>query len=147
MPWNFWKCKSANRRPLLTAPANATQIVIKQTRCDDKKLNPCLSCGACCAYYRITFPEEDCNHLAGGYVPAELTAVSAKNRRLMLGTEDRNPRCIALEGCLGFQVKCTIYQSRPSTCRVFQRSWSQGAGNELCDRARLAYGLQPFSKY
>lgn len=147
MPWKFWKCRQANNPPLLTGPAKVTQAVVEQTCCNAKKPNPCLSCGACCAYYLITFPEEDCNHLPGGYVPIELTAVSAINRRSMKGTEIRHPRCIALEGCLGAQVHCRIYDSRPSTCRAFKRSWSQGFGNELCDRARLAYGLQPFSKY
>ena len=147
MPWNFWKCKPDSTLPLFPDPAHTTQIVHKQTSCDNKKPNPCLSCGACCAFYLITFPEHDCNDFPGGYVPVELTAVSAKNRRSMKGTEARHPRCIALEGCLGSQVSCAIYNCRPSTCRAFKRSWSQDAGNELCDRARLAYGLYPFSKY
>lgn len=71
----------------------------------------------------------------------------ADSRRFMKGTETKQPRCAALDGFIGTLVRCRIYQTRPSTCRNFMRSWESGVGNFLCDRARAAYGFQVFSQY
>lgn len=68
-------------------------------------------------------------------------------QRFMKGTETISPRCIALEGHVGFNVRCSIYEHRPSTCRNFRLSWENNTGNILCDRARAVFGLQPFSQY
>lgn len=35
-------------------------------------LNPCMSCGACCAYFRVSFYWAEADD-AGGSVPAQLT--------------------------------------------------------------------------
>lgn len=61
----------------------------------------------------------------------------------MQGTLSRPVRCVALEGKVGSCVRCTIYEERPSPCRELQISWLDGAPNDLCDRARLAWGLPP----
>ena len=110
------------------------------------KLNPCETCGACCAFFAVSFPEcEITDHT--GLVPSDLTLSEKISERIMRGTQTSHPRCIALEGRIGSRVKCSIYASRPSTCRNFIRSWEAGTGNDLCDRARQIYGLLPFSPY
>lgn len=108
-------------------------------------LNPCLTCGACCASYCVSFPETETDDVPGGIVPVNLTVVRPFGRRAMKGTPGRNPRCEALEGRVGFGVRCRIYENRPSTCRGFGISWESSWGNSQCDRARALFGLQPFS--
>ena len=105
--------------------------------------NPCLTCGACCAFFCVSFP----NNEAGDNVPIEMTSILDQSRCFMNGTQAKNPYCIALKGKVGTQVECLIYSNRPSCCRNFFRSWQNGKGNSLCDKARTYYGLHPFSQY
>lgn len=46
-----------------------------------------------------------------------------------------NGRCVALNGDVGCNVSCSIYQNRPDACMKF------AAGSELCKEARIAKGL------
>jgi Fe-S-cluster containining protein len=62
---------------------------------------------------------------------------------MMKGTSGSNPRCVALEGTVGESVRCTIHPSRPSPCRAFEASWSNGRHEPRCDEARAKYGLAP----
>jgi Fe-S-cluster containining protein len=105
--------------------------------------NPCLDCGACCAHFRVSFYWNEADPAAGGATPTELTEQLTAHYAVMRGTNRRPRRCIALQGEVGKQVLCAIHASRPSPCRVFQASWSDGVHNEHCDRARAAYGLAP----
>jgi Fe-S-cluster containining protein len=105
--------------------------------------NPCLACGACCAYFRASFYWSEADGNARGHTPPELTLKLGPHRAVMRGTEKTPPRCIALHGDIGKQVKCTIHPLRPSPCREFRASWLDGARNERCDRARAAHGLPP----
>lgn len=105
--------------------------------------NPCLNCGACCAYYLISFYWAEADDVYGGTVPVELTERFQDLRRVMRGTNQKNPRCQALRGELGKEVCCLIYEKRPSICRKFKISWEDGVVNELCDRARISRGLSP----
>jgi Fe-S-cluster containining protein len=111
------------------------------------KISPCETCGACCAFFLVSFPDFEVNNIIGGVVPIDMTSLSKNSRRFMKGTNTRNPRCIALEGNVGFCVKCLIYENRPSICREFNISWKNNIGNFLCDRSREFFGLQSFSKY
>lgn len=106
-------------------------------------INPCLTCGACCASFRCSFywGETDA-HLAGS-VPVELTDEITPFRRAMKGTLGPQVRCIALEGEIGACVSCTIYAQRSSTCRDFTYSGYEGIQNERCDDARARHGLPP----
>lgn len=106
-------------------------------------VNPCLNCGACCAYFRISFYWAEAAPELGGTVPAGLTEQLTPSRAVMTGTAGRNPRCVCLAGSVGATVQCTIYPQRPSTCREFDYSWQHGQANERCDRARAAHGLPP----
>lgn len=103
--------------------------------------NPCVRCGACCAFYRASFYWAECDDATFGGVPVELTKKMNDFRSVMLGSYGDKPRCIALEGEIGTEVRCAIYARRATVCRDFQPSWLDGVQNERCDQARLAWGL------
>jgi Fe-S-cluster containining protein len=106
--------------------------------------NPCLSCGACCCLYRVSFHWQEGDDATPGGVPVALCEDLNSRMRVMRGTTSRaNCRCIALLGTLGEQVACSIHPQRPSPCRAFPASWSEGAANLDCDRARASIGLPP----
>lgn len=103
--------------------------------------NPCLSCGACCAYFRASFYWAECDDAKPDGVPAEMTRDHPPYHRVMLGTSGPEPRCIALEGHIGQSVKCGIYDRRSTVCRGFVPSWEDGQHNPDCDAARARHGL------
>lgn len=102
--------------------------------------NPCLTCGACCAYYRISFYSGECSEMPGGSVPVEFTEKVHEHMLCMKGTNDYPPRCAALRGEVGKQVSCAIYQNRPSPCREFNEYELDGTPNMRCFKLR---GLVP----
>lgn len=106
--------------------------------------NPCLACGACCVRYRASFHWSEADD-AEGAVPVGLTDDLGPFRRVMRGTDTSDPRCVALEGTVGVEVRCAIYELRPSVCRDFTPSWADGRPNDMCDRARSARGLDPLT--
>jgi Fe-S-cluster containining protein len=91
--------------------------------------NPCVTCGVCCASFRVDFSTME-TQAEGGSVPDGL-AVEV--------TDHSQPRCAALTGKLGERVACGIYEWRPSPCREFE------AGSEACQRARVRHGLPPLA--
>lgn len=101
---------------------------------------PCLTCGACCAFFRVTFYWAEADDALTGTVPVTLTERLGPHTRCMAGTGGPTPRCVALAGEIGRTVHCTIYDNRPTPCREFAVS---GAVNDQCDRARAAWGLPP----
>ena len=103
--------------------------------------NPCLSCGACCAFYRTSFHWSEASDTTPGGVPAEMTEKMNDFRLAMKGTGGSNPRCIALNGFIGRAVACSIYERRASVCRQFEPSWKNNDANPRCDKARTAWGL------
>lgn len=105
--------------------------------------NPCLSCGACCAHFRVSFYWSEADSAAGGLTPADFSVKLTPFLIAMRGTERTPPRCAALEGEIGRRVRCTIHPLRPSPCREFRPSWVDGPRSERCDRARAAHGLPP----
>jgi Fe-S-cluster containining protein len=106
-------------------------------------VSPCLSCGACCAFYRASFYWAEADEAVGGKVPVGMTEKLNEFFRVMKGTNQKNPRCIALEGEIGKCASCSIYELRSSVCREFEVSWENGKRNERCDKARIAWGLAP----
>lgn len=102
--------------------------------------NPCLNCGACCGYFRVSFFWGECVS-AGGLVPDEAVVQISPSRVAMIGTDSKPCRCTALSGEVGQQVACTLYAQRSNTCREFEASWEHGEHNPSCDAARAAYGL------
>ncbi len=111
-------------------------------------LHPCQKCGACCAYFRVSFywreaePNDQQNP-----VPKELCEDSDDQHRTMKGTSGKHKlKCVALSGEIGKYVACTIYENRSSTCRNFSASYENGYQNIRCDQARAKHGLAPLCK-
>lgn len=102
--------------------------------------NPCQTCGACCAAFRVDFHPSELRGgafaWADGVPPALTVAVTARLVR-MRGTDTVEPRCAALQGDVGRAVACAIYAARPSPCREFQTD------HDACARARRRHGLAP----
>lgn len=102
------------------------------------RLNPCQSCGACCATFRVDFHPAE---LAGGAfawgdgVPVEMVECLLPQLMRMKGTDAQPPRCIALQGVIGEAVACGIYAGRPSPCREFD------VEHAACNQARRHCGL------
>ena len=95
----------------------------------------CQQCGACCAYFRVSFYWAEADDAPGGTVPADLTEQVNPHLRCMKGTGVRPARCVSLQGEVGRAVACGIYPQRSSTCRGLQ------AGDEQCRKARQHHGL------
>ncbi|HEY8279280.1 MAG TPA: YkgJ family cysteine cluster protein [Bdellovibrionota bacterium] len=110
--------------------------------------HPCQTCGACCAYYRVSFYWREAETSENpGAVPVELTEDYSSFRRSMRGTNRKHhSRCVALEGKVGEQVACSIYTLRPSPCREFLPSFEDGNHQPRCDEARARYGLRPLTR-
>jgi Fe-S-cluster containining protein len=106
-----------------------------------------LTCGACCAHFRVSFYWGESDLAQGGTVPPDLTEDLTPFRCCMKGTNQQHPRCAALQGEIGASVRCTIYEDRPSPCREFGVDWSADGlrftPEELarCTQARAAWGL------
>ncbi len=109
-----------------------------------ESVNPCMQCGACCGYFRVSFYWAEGND-AGGPVPVELTEPLTPFLRCMQGTNSKSPRCSALDGAIGESVSCRIYANRPSPCREFAASGENQRPNDACDRARAHYGMPPLT--
>jgi Fe-S-cluster containining protein len=105
--------------------------------------NPCLSCGACCAFYRASFYWSELDEFMPNGVPRDMTRKLDDFRVMMKGTGGSTPRCIALMGEIGSAVYCSIYSQRASVCREFTPSWENHQPNLRCDKARLAWGMPP----
>ena len=111
--------------------------------------NPCLSCGACCAFFRVSFYWVETTDAAEGIIPAHLTEDLTPFVRAMKGSNQSNPRCIALDGKIGSSVCCSIYNQRPSTCHDFGLEFSDGLVTispedyERCTHARAHFSLPP----
>lgn len=95
----------------------------------------CQRCGACCAQYRVSFYWAEGDDAPGGHVPVALTQPLNAHLRCMAGTSSRAPRCIALQGEIGANVGCAIYDRRPTPCREVT------PGDAQCLRARTAHGV------
>jgi Fe-S-cluster containining protein len=114
-----------------------------------QRVNPCMTCGACCAFFRVSFYWGESDPERGGRVPADLTEDLTDFYRCMRGTNQIEKRCIALEGEIGESVRCTIYENRPDPCQEFGVHWKNRwvrldpADLERCRRARAAHGLPP----
>lgn len=108
--------------------------------------HPCLTCGACCAHFRVAFHWAETDPFLGGTTPAALTEKLDPHRVAMLGTRGGSqPRCTSLQGEVGSDAHCGIYALRPSPCRDLQPAWENGAASPQCDRARRAHGLAPLT--
>ena len=107
--------------------------------------NPCLSCGACCQYFRVSMYMGEMTG-AGGTVPDELVSQVNPYIVCMKGTEAGYGRCVALRGEVGKPgIHCAIYAQRPSPCREFRVWADDGSPNPDCQRLRERAGLPPLA--
>lgn len=109
-------------------------------------VSPCTSCGACCAFFRVSFFWGECQS-SGGTVPDNTVEVVTPSLVAMIGTSQPNPRCEKLAGDIGDDVRCTMYEQRSSSCRDFDASWENGVHNPRCDDARAKHGLPPLTPF
>lgn len=115
--------------------------------------NPCIECGACCAFFRVSFFWEETSSENPDSVPIEMTEALNELLQCMKGTNQPHPRCVCLEGKIGKRVSCTIYPRRSSTCRDFGLHETKGVisvtGDDLtrCNEARKAWGLPPLTRW
>ena len=98
-------------------------------------MNPCIQCGACCATFRVSFYWAESDPFTGGSIPPELTEKISPSLVAMKGTNQPSPRCVALEGDIGGNIGCSIYEKRSSTCREFDY------GTADCMKARMKHGI------
>lgn len=94
--------------------------------------NECVRCGACCAFFRVSFYWAEGEQMPAQYVEA-LTPIYS----CMQGTNQKQPRCGALAGEIGQQVGCSIYETRSSSCKEVQM------GDAQCNKARAAHKMIP----
>jgi uncharacterized protein len=96
--------------------------------------NICRQCGACCAFFRVSFYWAEARQRG---LPD--SSVERLNAHLvsMAGTNRPEPRCCALQGAIGREVTCLVYPARPSPCREVH------PGDEKCNQARARQGLAP----
>ena len=92
----------------------------------------CRRCGACCAFYRVSFYWAEAASLA---LADDLVEQLTPWHACLAGTDSAAPRCRALHGEIGSRVRCSVYAQRPSPCHELQ------AGDERCRRARQGHGL------
>lgn len=88
---------------------------------------PCLTCGACCAYFRVSFHWSEADPALGGRVPIELTDALRTHERVMRGTSQSQPRCIALDADIGRYSRCSIHDRRPRPARPCRPRWNSGS--------------------
>lgn len=94
--------------------------------------DPCRHCGACCARFRVSFYWAE-----GEALPDEWVERITPTMACMSGTNHPAPHCAALQGAIGDDVRCVVYENRPSPCREVQ------PGDERCNQARRHYQLPP----
>lgn len=141
MPAGPAPCRlSRNRRRI----RRATRVLMPQAQrpMSTTDHSPCLTCGACCATFRVSFHWLELAS-AGGTVPDDLAAQLTPHLAVMRGTHGRHVRCCALDGTVGNQVSCRIYPQRSSPCRDFRWSGQDGLHDERCEKARARHGLPP----
>lgn len=99
--------------------------------------NPCLTCGACCAAFRVSFYWAEGDERG---LPAALTERVNDWYACMRGTWAARPHCTALQGKVGKGTTCSVYAARPSPCREVE------PGDLRCDQARAFHGLAPLPR-
>ncbi len=105
----------------------------------DSPIPDCMTCGACCASFVCVdvkpdnpISSKDCWDITKQGENIEFTV----DRYIKRKEEDFS--CVALEGKIGKEVSCRVYENRPRMCRQFE------AGSDRCHAVRRAYNLEPF---
>jgi Fe-S-cluster containining protein len=96
--------------------------------------NRCLSCGACCMSFRVSFYWREALELG---LPETMTEQVTPHMACMAGTNASKPYCAALAKGDAGPMACGVYAHRPSPCR------DVAVGDDKCLRARALHGLRP----
>lgn len=102
----------------------------------DHRDNPCLSCGACCMSFRVSFYWSETLEYG---LPESMTEQVTPHIACMAGTNASQPHCAALGKGDAGPMACGVYQQRPSPCREVS------IGDDKCRRARALHGLPPLA--
>ncbi|TLD77063.1 YkgJ family cysteine cluster protein [Escherichia coli] len=102
--------------------------------------NPYMTCGACCAFFRVSFYWAEADD-AGGNVPASLTEQISPLSSLYARHQSEKSPMSRSGHHPAENAYCSVYKNRPSICREFAMSGENGEINEACNRARAKYGL------
>jgi len=98
----------------------------------------CLTCGLCCSSFLTVHVHRDDPAPRESYWEIN---VEARKRELtvdrVLKREPEGGRCISLNGELGKELSCKIYEDRPNLCREFE------TGSDKCHALRRISGLEP----
>lgn len=129
---------AVTRLPVIDAPS----APIAQPRpLPAKPLPPgtdCRTCGACCApsdprsSVHVRLEEADLAQIPG---IMRKSLVAADGAALVTKSMNGQAVCSALNGMVGGQCKCGIYNQRPLVCRLFE------IGSVECLEARQRFGL------
>ena len=76
----------------------------------------------------------------------KLITTQLNHERVMRGTSQSHPRCIALDADIGRYSRCTIHDRRPSVCAAVPASLEVGQRSAQCDKSRLAHGLHALTE-
>ena len=90
----------------------------------------CTRCGACCSTFRVSFYWSE-----GERLPERMVEQVTPTMACMSGTWGPAPRCVALQGRVGENVRCAVYELRPPVCRDVV------PGDARCIEARRRHGL------
>lgn len=96
----------------------------------------CMTCGACCAALPCVGVRPDEQVPAEDFWDITIDGDTVVDR--FVRRNEENFACVALEGTLGAEVACRIYENRPRICHLFE------AGSDKCHALRRAYGFEPF---
>ncbi len=99
-------------------------------------MDECQRCGACCANFRVSFYWGEAWSRG---LPDAMVEQVTPTLACMAGTNRAEPRCLALQGCVGRQVHCSVYALRPGPCREVM------PGDAKCEQARRRHGMPPIS--
>lgn len=106
----------------------------------DAPIPDCMTCGACCASFVCVdvasdsaVSSKDCWEITREDKSGDEYTVDRYIKR-----KETDFSCTALEGTIGENVSCRVYEDRPRMCRKFE------AGSDRCHAVRRAYGLEPF---
>lgn len=103
--------------------------------------NPCKSCGVCCTHFRVSFYQGELD-TSYGTVPSHLVIPITQHLVAMKGTE-LGGRCISLQGEIGKDISCGIYEKRSTSCKKFPVWEEDGTPNSKCQELRVKAGLIP----
>lgn len=98
---------------------------------------PCTTCGACCAYFKVTYPK-----LNNEFVPKHRVIEINKTTNALKGADKFKGKCEALTGEIGKVGICDMYESRPHVCRDFPVWMPNGKQNPRCVKARVYHGIE-----